>query len=168
MQAYGVNYLKNEWRAADASVQKDIDFLNTSLKGQWFVQSQTRNGRIWVVGNDPVTAPVRAMLYDRDAKTLTELYVGRPALVGKALPAMCPVQIRSRDGLTLVSYLTLPVGSDAAYHWQKAQDADHLVNIWGADHAGTVKRVQSAVKALTARISSTGLRSGFTSRCWFG
>jgi arginyl-tRNA synthetase len=40
-------------------------------------------------------------------------------------------------------------GSDAAYHWQKAQDADHLVNIWGADHAGTVKRVQSAVKALT-------------------
>src|SRR4051812_23733928 len=40
-------------------------------------------------------------------------------------------------------------GSDAAYHWQKAQDADHLVNIWGADHSGTVKRVQSAVKALT-------------------
>jgi arginyl-tRNA synthetase len=40
-------------------------------------------------------------------------------------------------------------GADAAYHWQKAQGADHLVNIWGADHAGTVKRVQSALKALT-------------------
>jgi arginyl-tRNA synthetase len=40
-------------------------------------------------------------------------------------------------------------GSDAAYHWQKAKSADHLVDIWGADHAGTVKRVQSAVKALT-------------------
>ncbi|HEY6662045.1 MAG TPA: arginine--tRNA ligase, partial [Sphingomicrobium sp.] len=40
-------------------------------------------------------------------------------------------------------------GADAAYHWQKAQTADHLVNIWGADHAGTVKRVQSAVRALT-------------------
>jgi arginyl-tRNA synthetase len=40
-------------------------------------------------------------------------------------------------------------GSDAAYHWQKAQNADHLVDIWGADHAGTVKRVQSAVRALT-------------------
>ena len=40
-------------------------------------------------------------------------------------------------------------GADAAYHWRKAKDADHLVNIWGADHAGTVKRVQSAVKALT-------------------
>jgi arginyl-tRNA synthetase len=40
-------------------------------------------------------------------------------------------------------------GSDAAYHCEKAQNSDHLVNIWGADHAGTVKRVQSAVKALT-------------------
>jgi arginyl-tRNA synthetase len=40
-------------------------------------------------------------------------------------------------------------GSDAAYHWQKAKNADHLVNIWGADHAGTVKRVQAAVTALT-------------------
>jgi arginyl-tRNA synthetase len=40
-------------------------------------------------------------------------------------------------------------GADAAYHWQKAQPADHLVNIWGADHAGTVRRVQAAVNALT-------------------
>ena len=40
-------------------------------------------------------------------------------------------------------------GADAAYHFQKAETADHLVNIWGADHAGTVKRVQAAVTALT-------------------
>ncbi|WP_265528940.1 arginine--tRNA ligase [Sphingomicrobium marinum] len=40
-------------------------------------------------------------------------------------------------------------GADSAYHLQKAQAADHLVNIWGADHAGTVKRIQSAVTALT-------------------
>ena len=40
-------------------------------------------------------------------------------------------------------------GADAAYHLQKARNADHLVNIWGADHAGTVKRVQAAVNALT-------------------
>ena len=40
-------------------------------------------------------------------------------------------------------------GGDAAYHLQKAEQADHLVNIWGADHAGTVKRIQAAVTALT-------------------
>jgi arginyl-tRNA synthetase len=40
-------------------------------------------------------------------------------------------------------------GGDLAYHAQKAETADQLIDIWGADHAGTVKRVQAAVKALT-------------------
>jgi arginyl-tRNA synthetase len=40
-------------------------------------------------------------------------------------------------------------GADLAYHYQKAQAADQLIDIWGADHAGTVKRIQAAVKALT-------------------
>jgi arginyl-tRNA synthetase len=40
-------------------------------------------------------------------------------------------------------------GTDLAYHWQKAENADQLIDIWGADHAGTVKRIQAAVKALT-------------------
>jgi arginyl-tRNA synthetase len=40
-------------------------------------------------------------------------------------------------------------GADMAYHFQKAQEADQLIDIWGADHAGTVKRIQAAVAALT-------------------
>ena len=40
-------------------------------------------------------------------------------------------------------------GADMAYHFQKAQAADQLIDIWGADHAGTVKRIQAAVAALT-------------------
>ena len=40
-------------------------------------------------------------------------------------------------------------GADLAYHFQKAQDADALVDIWGADHAGTVKRIKAAVAALS-------------------
>ena len=40
-------------------------------------------------------------------------------------------------------------GADLAYHFQKAQTADALIDIWGADHAGTVKRIQAAVAALT-------------------
>ncbi|WP_174273906.1 arginine--tRNA ligase [Sphingomonas bacterium] len=39
-------------------------------------------------------------------------------------------------------------GTDLAYHAQKAEGADLLIDIWGADHAGTVKRIQAAVKAL--------------------
>jgi arginyl-tRNA synthetase len=40
-------------------------------------------------------------------------------------------------------------GIDLAYHFQKAQSADQLIDIWGADHAGTVKRIVAAVAALT-------------------
>ena len=40
-------------------------------------------------------------------------------------------------------------GADLAYHYQKAANADALVDIWGADHAGTVKRIKAAVAALT-------------------
>lgn len=40
-------------------------------------------------------------------------------------------------------------GGDLAYHFQKAQSADALIDIWGADHAGTVKRIKAAVEALT-------------------
>jgi arginyl-tRNA synthetase len=40
-------------------------------------------------------------------------------------------------------------GADLAYHFQKAQTADQLIDIWGADHAGTVKRIVAAVQALT-------------------
>jgi arginyl-tRNA synthetase len=40
-------------------------------------------------------------------------------------------------------------GADLAYHFQKSRSADQLIDIWGADHAGTVKRIQAAVAALT-------------------
>lgn len=40
-------------------------------------------------------------------------------------------------------------GNDMAYHAEKARRSSALVNIWGADHAGTVKRIEAAVEALT-------------------
>jgi arginyl-tRNA synthetase len=42
-------------------------------------------------------------------------------------------------------------GADVAYHLEKLQNADHLIDIWGADHAGTVKRICAAVEALAGR-----------------
>lgn len=40
-------------------------------------------------------------------------------------------------------------GADLAYHFQKSESADQLIDIWGADHGGTVKRIVAAVAALT-------------------
>ena len=40
-------------------------------------------------------------------------------------------------------------GIDIANHGWKADHADALIDIWGADHGGTVKRIEAAVAALT-------------------
>ncbi len=40
-------------------------------------------------------------------------------------------------------------GVDMAYHADKARRSSALVNIWGADHTGTMKRIEAAVEALT-------------------
>ncbi len=38
--------------------------------------------------------------------------------------------------------------ADIAYHWEKRQRADSLVNVLGADHAGYVPRLKAALQAL--------------------
>ena len=113
VDAYAVNYLRNEWTPVGGAVSGDLAFLKSSLKGQVAVVSRTDKDDRWVVAADPVTGPATFYLYDRTAKKLTKLFTNRPELETATLAAMHPLEIKSRDGLTMVSYLTLPPGSDA-------------------------------------------------------
>jgi len=112
VEAYSVNYLKTEWTALDPQVNSSLDWLRGQLAGEFYVTSRTDADDKWIVGNDPLVAPARAYLYDRPTRSLTELYVTRPELEGAPLQPMHMLELTSRDGLTLVSYLTLPPGSD--------------------------------------------------------
>jgi len=112
VEAYSVNYLKNEWTATDPDIRDALAFLDERLEGEYGISSRTDDDRTWIVWNDRVSAPGKTYIYDRDAGTLTEFYTSRPELEGAPLVPMHPVEIASRDGLTLPSYLTLPVGSD--------------------------------------------------------
>ena len=112
VEAVAVNYLKTDWTPLGSAVKSDLDFLKRELKGEISVTSRTDADDKWIVAVDPVTAPSAAYLYDRKARKLTKLYTTRPELEGAPLVAMHPVEIKSRDGLNLVSYLTLPPGSD--------------------------------------------------------
>jgi arginyl-tRNA synthetase len=38
--------------------------------------------------------------------------------------------------------------SDVAYHWNKFQRVDHVIDIWGCDHHGYIQRVRSVCDAL--------------------
>ncbi|ABC62435.1 S9 family peptidase [Erythrobacter litoralis] len=110
--AYSVNYLKREWTALDDDIAGAFEFLDSRLEGEYGINSRTDDDRKWIVGNDPLVKPAASYLYDRDAETLTKLYTTRPELEGAPLQPMHTLELTSRDGLTLPSYLTLPPGSD--------------------------------------------------------
>jgi dipeptidyl aminopeptidase/acylaminoacyl peptidase len=111
-EAYPVTYLKTEWHALGDAVAGDFAFLQAELDGEVAVTSRTDADDLWTVAADPVTAPPAVYLYERATRKLTQLYVSRPELEGAPLAPLHPVEIRARDGLVQVSYLTLPPGSD--------------------------------------------------------
>ncbi|MEL6878212.1 MAG: S9 family peptidase [Pseudomonadota bacterium] len=113
VEAYSVNYLKTEWTAIDPDIEASLEWLGEQLDGEFGIASRTDDDMTWIVWNDPLTAPSSSYIYDRSAQTLTPFYVTRPELEGAPLQPMHPVEITSRDGLTLPSYLTLPPGSDS-------------------------------------------------------
>ncbi|MGK5024064.1 alpha/beta fold hydrolase [Janthinobacterium sp. RB2R34] len=113
-QAYGLEYLRQEYVPLSNDIRDDLAFLKKNVKGQFSVSSRTDADDKWLLSVDPVTAPASAWLYERKTKRLKQLYVTRPELEGAPLVPMHAQEIRARDGLTLVSYLSLPKSVDAS------------------------------------------------------
>ncbi|MDT9598676.1 S9 family peptidase [Sphingosinicella rhizophila] len=108
IDAYAVDYLRSDWTTVDDALHLDLEFLRSRLEGEVSVVSRTDLDDKWIVTADAVTAPPTAWLYERKAKRLAQLYSTRPELEDAGLVPMRPVEIPTRDGLTMVAYLTLP------------------------------------------------------------
>jgi dipeptidyl aminopeptidase/acylaminoacyl peptidase len=140
IEAYRAEYLTPEWSSLDKDIGATLDWLKYKLGASPVIQARTDADDKWIVSADRVVEPASVYLFDRKAGTLTKLYTGRPDLVGAPLVPMWPVEIKSRDGLTLPSYLTLPAGADAGHDGR----ADHPVPLvlfvhggpWGRDTYG--------------------------------
>jgi dipeptidyl aminopeptidase/acylaminoacyl peptidase len=111
--AVAFTHLRSRWEAIDEAVTADLEALRSQLHGDDFtVVSQTHDGSQWVVQQIDDDGPRRFLRYDRTTRRAAPLLVDRPALEGRPLVEMHPLVITSRDGLPLVSYLSLPRGSD--------------------------------------------------------
>ncbi|MFO3706621.1 S9 family peptidase [Xanthomonas codiaei] len=114
VQAVSTDYLREEWKALDTGVAADLQKLKSLGAGDASVAARTLDDRIWIVGYSAAETPLTYYRYDRaDGGKLTKLFSTRPALDGKPLVPMWPQELTSRDGLKLVSYLTLPAEADA-------------------------------------------------------
>lgn len=112
IQAVQSNYLRRHWQVLDKSIEQDLDVLKKVAEGEFNVTSRTLDDQHWIVAYVMDDGPVRYYRYDRGQKKATFLFSHRKDLEGLTLAKMHAQVIKSRDGLNLVSYYTLPVWTD--------------------------------------------------------
>ena len=110
VQAVGFDYLRNEWKVLDTSIQADFAALTKLNPGDFASISRDRADGKWVVGYTNADDQVRWYLYDRKTKKGTFLFGNQPELEKVKLAKMEGVVVEARDGLKLPCYLVLPVG----------------------------------------------------------
>ena len=104
---------RSRWTVVDPSVKADFEGIEKLNDGDFSVVNRDKADAHWLVAFTSDRGPIRYYAWDRAAKKGTFLFVHQPRLEGLQLAEMKPVVIKSRDGLNLNSYLTLPVGVPA-------------------------------------------------------
>ena len=139
-QAVAFEYDRASWKVLDNSITADLERIADEEKGEFNVRSRSLDDRRWVVRYERDDGPKTYYLYERDTGELKYLFSDRPDLEMASLATMHSAIVRSRDGLDLVVYYTLPVGStgEAADRPSEPLPAVLLVHggPWGRDSWG--------------------------------
>ncbi|MGC9529913.1 MAG: alpha/beta fold hydrolase [Candidatus Bipolaricaulaceae bacterium] len=131
LQAVSFTYQRRRWEVVDPEVATDLQRLAEAAPGDMTVVSRTLADDRWIVAYDLDRGPVRYYLYERQAGQVHFLFSSRAELEDYELAAMHPVIIRARDGLDLVSYLTLPADSDPAGTGRPAEPCAMVLVVHG-------------------------------------
>jgi dipeptidyl aminopeptidase/acylaminoacyl peptidase len=108
LQIAFANYERERMHVIDQTLRPEIEALQALAPGDVDILSRSLDDSKWVVASTVSDGPVKYYLWDRKKKKAEYLFSNIKALEGAKLAKMSPVTIRSRDGLDLVSYLTLP------------------------------------------------------------
>ncbi len=101
-------------RFHDKKFEKAYKKLKKQLKdGDLYMGSGTKDDHYWIVAVTSDVDPGARYLYDMETGELKFLYRPRPKLPVEYLAEMKPVKYKSRDGLTIHGYLTVPKGVKA-------------------------------------------------------
>jgi dipeptidyl aminopeptidase/acylaminoacyl peptidase len=113
IQAVAANYERQRWTVLDASIAADLEALRAVAGGEIDVVSRSLDDRHWIVAFGLADRSTTFYRYDREGRRADLLFTASEELSQAPLAPMHPVVLTSRDGLELVSYLTLPRESDA-------------------------------------------------------
>jgi dipeptidyl aminopeptidase/acylaminoacyl peptidase len=112
--AVSAEYLRSTWIAIDSATGRDLAMLERELDATIAVTSQSDDDTLWVVVADRPDRPSVWHLLDRRTGKISLLFSARPKLDKVKLAPTQGVVIAARDGLELVSYLTLPATETGA------------------------------------------------------
>jgi dipeptidyl aminopeptidase/acylaminoacyl peptidase len=102
--------LKPRWQVLDKSIAKDFHALaNVTLDSLAGIASDLTD-KHWIVAFQSDTNALSYYLWDRRQQKATYLFSSWPGLQQYALAPMRAFELKARDGLSLPSYLTLPLG----------------------------------------------------------
>lgn len=136
VQAVSFTYARRQWKVLDPTIQPDLDFLKNAAEGELEITGRTLDDKRWTVAYLSDSGPVKFYIYDRaPERKVTYLFSSNTELEKLPLVKMHPVIIKSRDGLDLVSYLTLPKGSDANGDGRPDQPLPMVLNVHGGPWA---------------------------------
>ncbi len=107
-RAVSFNYLRRRREILDDSIREDVEFLEEFHEGDFGTASSDNADSTWVIVYFTVDNPAVYFLYDRTDGSMTEMFTAIPALENYQLAEVQPVEIMSRDGMILPSYLTMP------------------------------------------------------------
>ncbi len=146
VQGVAFEYLRNEWTILDKSIEPDLAYLRTLAPGDVNITSRSVDDKVWTVVFTLDIGPARSYLYDRTAKKATFAFSAKKSMEGLPLQPMRPLVIKSRDGLDLVSYLTLPIGSDKNNDGKPDSPVPLVLNVhggpWARDNFGLDSEAQ--------------------------
>ncbi len=108
LQAFSANWTRRQWTLIDSSLKSDFEALAGVDAGEMTIVSRSDDANIWLIRFQPSNASAEFYVYERKALKAHHFATQIPALDGLRLPEAEPLVTRSRDGLTLVSYLVLP------------------------------------------------------------
>jgi dipeptidyl aminopeptidase/acylaminoacyl peptidase len=136
VQAVSYTFTRTQWKILDPTIQADFDYLKTVADGELQITGRTLDDKRWTVAYIMDNGPVKFYIYDRaPERKVTYLFTSNPELEKLPLVKMHPQVIKSRDGLDLVSYLTLPKGSDADGDGRPDQPLPMVLNVHGGPWA---------------------------------
>ena len=165
--AYALDHLKLKYRATQPDYEPLIKAFNKQVAGGTQVLAQSLDNQYWTVyTNESDSSPVYKV-FNTDTGALNELFVTQPEIDNLPLSKMHGVVIPSRDGMELVSYLSIPRHADPDQDGTPEQTSPLVMLVHGGPWARDTYGFNAQAQWLTNRGYSV-LQVNYRSSTGFG